>query len=807
MAAPSCPVLHASPAVGWGPLALCLWLALALSSLLSQSATPIVTLEWDRSPDRGVAEYILYYGLRSEVYAESILAEGRTAVTLEGLRPGRRYFFAVSAVNFAGMESELSEEVDIWLVPPCPVPTAALDVTPANAPAPGEGQDLTLTLRATEDTRYEVFASDNGGDTWRSIWFTPLTSASRPVTFLDPGVANPDRRSYQTEFRGQYALSTRPLSVTQLNSPSPGRRVEFDGLFGRLYAVQASDDGAVWETLLLSPSLANNTHLQILDAGVSSASIRLYRLLEAPDPSGPYWNACGPAQNLPPSLSSVPRQQTTLDQPTAPVTIRLSDPDTPPARWTLTVDSSEPSVIPVSGVVITGNGTERLLVVRPARGRSGVSVVTLTLSDGENTRTTSFEVEVAPFRSGTAPLVVRREGTGSVSPDLDGQTLEIGRSYTLRATPGAGQLFAGWSGGATSSLPELTFQMRAGLVLTASFGADPVASLEGDYNGVVSAAASRVPGQAAAIRLTTSARGKYSGVLTLDGRRYSFSGQAEPGGTHSVQVARPGSSPLTLTFKFGASGGDPTQGQLTDGSWIAAWKAHRSGYNARTNPAPMQGRYTLVLSGQSNPARGPEGSGLGTVRVDAGGNVTFAGTLADGTRIAQRVPLARNGVWPLYVSLLGGRGSISGGLVLTNGTGRDITGTSSWTRRGVAGLKYYSDGFTNDLQVQGSLYHPPASATNRVLALSDARLRFAGGNLGPGFSHEFSLLERNRILNRQTNKLSMAFSPSSGLFSGRVTSPFTGKPIVFRGAVLQSQNTGAGFALGTNRSARVTLGP
>jgi hypothetical protein len=56
-----------------------------------------------------------------------------------------------------------------------------------------------------------------------------------------------------------------------------------------------------------------------------------------------------------------------------------------------------------------------------------------------------------------------------------------------------------------------------------------------------------------------------------------------------------------------------------------------------------------------------------------------------------------------------------------------------------------------------------------------------------------------------TNKLTVR--TSSGLFHGSVINPETGKPITVNGIVLQNQNFGAGFFLGTNQSGSVLLSP
>jgi hypothetical protein len=231
----------------------------------------------------------------------------------------------------------------------------------------------------------------------------------------------------------------------------------------------------------------------------------------------------------------------------------------------------------------------------------------------------------------------------------------------------------------------------------------------------------------------------------------------------------------------------------------------RAVFNSKTNPAPYAGNYTMIIPGQDDGADGPEGDGHGTVKIDGNGSVTLAGRLADGTKVTQKVPLSMRGDWPLYVPLYGGGGSVLSWLAFNNRPTDDVTGLVSWIKPALLTARQYPGGFTNESMAVGSSYVRPATSASPMLNLTGTQIEFEGGNLANQFANAINIVN-NKIINLSSNKLSLTLSTANGVFSGSVTEPGTGKVLKFSGAVLQKQNVGSGFLLGTNRSSRVLLG-
>lgn len=716
--------------------------------------------------------------------------------TLGGLRDGLGYFITVTAVNAIGLESEPSEEIQY--ADPCAERVVNLTLTAAKGPTNG----ARVSFPVVAGRKYQVESSVDL-QTWAPDWVTPVTATKSILEYTDPRPETNPWRFYRAVMIGPFVESSNPLTLTTVTQPVRGINVGFNVEAGRTYELQASDNGGVWATAWSTMNAIQAGWFEYFDGNAPSS--RRYRLLAAARDAA-QGAPCTDTDDFAPVISDPLPQLTWMGVPTETITLLIGDADTPLHQLQVSATSSDPSLVPDANIRFGERGGQRTLIVTPTVGWAGNAVIDIVVSDGTRTTATALEVQVLPFTPSVFPVKIRKTGRGNIRPALDGQELRTGERYKVTAAPDPGYIFAGWSGDISSSSPTITFTMNPRFALEALFVANPFVAIQGSYAGLFREDDALRPGRAGFFNVSVTDRGKYSGKLVLAGKSYSFTGQLDAERNATNTILRKGTSALVVELSFGGGDSDQVSGRVTDGIWQAPLLGYRNSFNAKTSPAPLAGNYTMIIQGQSDPNLGPEGHGFGTVKVDGYGQASFAGTLADGTKVSQKVVLSKNGQWPFHGALYGGQGTIQGWLILTNRTTNDIRGSLGWIKPAQPKAKLYPSGFTGETTTLGSQYDRPATSTNRVLNLTQTKLIFSGGGLSSALTNIITLSERNKVGNLSGSKLSMSISTSSGLYGGTVVNPATGKPSSFKGAVLQNQNGGAGFLAGTNRSARVTFG-
>ena len=138
----------------------------------------------------------------------------------------------------------------------------------------------------------------------------------------------------------------------------------------------------------------------------------------------------GNTQRFGPTLSVPGNLVTSRGVPTVhPVVV--DDVDTPPGALALSAASSNPSLLPPSGIALGGTGWDRQLTLTPAAGQAGSAEVTVTVSDGVAAAATSFTLTVvdgSALRAEVFGQAVRLDWTHPETPGLQGSVLEAGFS-------------------------------------------------------------------------------------------------------------------------------------------------------------------------------------------------------------------------------------------------------------------------------------------------------------------------------------------------------------------------------------------
>ena len=224
----------------------------------------------------------------------------------------------------------------------------------------------------------------------------------------------------------------------------------------------------------------------------------------------------------------------------------------------------------------------------------------------------------------------------------------------------------------------------------------------------------------------------------------------------------------------------------------------------RGNPAPFAGNYTLVIPGyDANPSL-PAGDGFGTVKVNSSGQVSFVGTLADGTKVSQSATVSGNGYWPLYLPLYSGNGSLMSWLAFASNTNSDLAGRLIWLKQAGQHFQVLPGRAS---PASAKLLVPFTVRTYPVLNLPTASLTFCGGGLASGITNSITIGARNQV-GTPGKQLKLSFSTSTGTFSGTFLDPASGKTLPFSGAVFQKLNAAYGTLFGTgDQTSEVSLTP
>jgi len=396
--------------------------------------------------------------------------------------------------------------------------------------------------------------------------------------------------------------------------------------------------------------------------------------------------------------------------------------------------------------------------------------------------------------------------SGVTEPGSSGSPLLNGNHQVI------GQLNAGFNGSAGSSCTEPDVPDQFGKFdetypsiqqwLEGSAPPTPPTFAQGTYTGLFYDQASGPSlSSAGSFTITTTTKGKFSGKFQIGAVKFAVSGQLDSSGTAVLNIPQ---RHISGQLQIDPNDLDRVTGVLSDGSFNAQLDGDRVVFSVYGNSASQAGQYTAVIPNSSDPGSSPGGDSYGIVTVDRLGHTKLSGALADGTKFSQAATLSKDGRWPLYASLYGGRGFIFGWISFSDNGSADLSGTVVWGRPTLATAKVYPQGFNYEANLYGSRYRRPVPG-GRILELTDANVLFHGGGLDD-LSDQITIGTNSRVINLSENQLSLSFSSGNGLFRGSVRPPGGRQSIAFNGVVFQKQNTAYGYFLGLGESGYVTIG-
>jgi hypothetical protein len=149
-------------------------------------AVSSVTFAWDRNPEASVVDYRIRYGVVSRTYTDMVSTGNATSATISNLVEGATYYFAVTAYNIFGLESDYSNEI------PYPVPMALARVQIRAASA----RQIILTVTGPSGRTYDIQATPDF-KTWKAIGTVTL-GAGGSLDLIDTNAAIFSKRFYRT---------------------------------------------------------------------------------------------------------------------------------------------------------------------------------------------------------------------------------------------------------------------------------------------------------------------------------------------------------------------------------------------------------------------------------------------------------------------------------------------------------------------------------------------------------------------------------------------------------------------------------
>jgi hypothetical protein len=340
--------------------------------------------------------------------------------------------------------------------------------------------------------------------------------------------------------------------------------------------------------------------------------------------------------------------------------------------------------------------------------------------------------------------------------------------------------------------------------------------LAGTYVAVLAPATSPDVSNTGLVTATVTATGSFTGKVSVDGLTVAFSGLLTNEGVATFKPALKTTCALfdrteldsylgALAFKITSPGGMPTMaGDLfTDDTETESLGSYTGAvdYNKTSPPtADQAGSFNLTFPSSLDDESHPQGAAAVRATVTTTGAVSFAGFLADGTKLSAASRLRRDNTVPLYAPLYRKLGDVIGDLSFTARANDDVHGAGLlWFRPVLPKAQYYPHGWPTGISFDalGVKYVYPAA-----LNFTQGSVVSGAGNASLAFELGANTTNKAVSIDPGTGAVKMipaagagynlSFAPKTGLFSGSFLHT-DGKMTAYRGILLNKGTTHAGY--------------
>ncbi|MBP7526935.1 MAG: fibronectin type III domain-containing protein [Syntrophorhabdaceae bacterium] len=410
--------------------------SLILGASMGSAEAASASLAWNATT--GVSGYRIHYGTSSGNYTASSTVGNTTNCTVPNLNDGTRYYFAVTAYDSSGKESDYSNEVSYGGSSSC-----TYSISPSSASFTSTGGTGTISVTATSGCSW----SASTGVSWATISSGSTGTGSGTVRYSVAANTGAARTA-------AFTVAGRTFSITQSGASSSGSG----------YTLTVTKSGTGSGTVTTSPT------------GTVFASGTRVTLTATSDANSVFSGWSGDC--------SFSKTSTCTGTMTRNISVgAIFTAKTTTSSYTISASAGTGGSISPSGNVSVASGSSRSFIITPASGYtiSGVTV------DGQSVGAVSSytfsnvranHTIAATFRSSgtsgtTYTLTITKTGTGSgtVTANPSGTVFASGTRVTLTATPSSNSRFAGWSGGCSGTQTTCTGTMSRNVSVTATFTA------------------------------------------------------------------------------------------------------------------------------------------------------------------------------------------------------------------------------------------------------------------------------------------------------------------------------------------------